>query len=220
MEKSNLFTEKMHKIAKAITTAKNDLEIKTILTPFGYDDAELDKTMDLYNVVHEHSSEKELLKISNKNLSSEVSELHEKVHGLFKDAVGIAKIVFKNDVAVKSTLKLTDSIKRKTAVLIESSKHFYLTLLSDDTLIEKMSNRSYTKAKLEGELSVVKEFEKKNNELSIDDVDSTSATEKKHEQFEILEDWYSDFKAVAKIALKEHPKLLKKLGFDWKFTKL
>jgi len=214
MEKSNLFTEKMHKIAKAITTAKNDLEIKTILTPFGYDDDELDNTMILYNNVHEFLSEKELSKISNKILNTQVTELHEKLYRLFKDALGIAKVVFKNDNAVKSTLKLTESVKKKTAILIESSKHFYLTILSDDNLIQKMAKRSYKKEKLESELAVVLEFEKKNNELGIDDVDSTLATEKKDEQLELLEDWYLDFKAVAKIALKDYPKLLKKLELD------
>ncbi len=214
MKKSNLFTEKMHKIAKALTTIKNTPEIKTILIPFGYNDEELDKMLMIYNNVHESSSEKELLKISNKVLKSQVAELHEKSYSLFNDAVKIAKVVFKNDTAVISTLKLNEFHNRKTAILIESSKHLYLTLLSDDTLVQKMANRSYTKEKLESELAIINEFEKKNNELIIDDVDSTSATEKKDEQLELLEDWYSDFKVVAKIALKDYPKLLKKLELD------
>ncbi len=214
MKKSNSISNKMHKISVGISNADNDPQIKEILTPFGYGTEGLAKGKALYDNVHEILVEKEESKESKESVIDEVSELHNKAFRLFKDAVGVAKVVFKNDSLKISKLRLNESVERATSKLIEHSKHFYFTILNDDAIIESMAERSYTEEKLKTELEVIKEFETKNNERLLKGVDSTVTTEKKDEQVELLKSWYADFRDIARIALRDYPKLLKKLMLD------
>ncbi|NQT24065.1 hypothetical protein HQ585_01790 [candidate division KSB1 bacterium] len=204
--------ERLTRAQVAIDNALSDEPIKTLLTPFGYDDAKLNegKTLIEQTVTLNQKQDKEYGEQF--AATQELHALQTTAHKQYMDAVELARIKFRDNVKAWQALGLNGSRKKSLSGWVEQATKFYSNLLADSDLITAMSGFGYTQEKLQAELSQVQAVPAANANQAKETGEAQAATKERDAALDDLDQWMSDFKTVAKIALKDHDQWIEKLG--------
>lgn len=110
--------------------------------------------------------------------------------------------------------KLGLSGKRKASFSgwLTQANQFYVNGLADANLLEKLANFGITQEKLQAGKQLVEAAEAAYNAQKKEMGEAQQATVERDNVLDDLDDWMSDFIAIARIALTEKPQLLEKLG--------
>ena len=196
----------------AIDNAILDVEIKTLLTVYGYDDVRL-------------ANGKALL--DNANLSQQVQqkeygdqfEATNDLNNTWANAnkeyirfIKISRIALKGEVAIFQKLDLFGTRKDSLSGWIAQAKQFYLNALLDATVLSKLAGFGITQVKLEAGKALLEETETKNAAQEKEKGEAQQATKERDKATDELFEWLSDFTVIARIALEDKPQLLEKLG--------
>ena len=109
-------------------------------------------------------------------------------------------------------LELDGAMPRVYVKWLETVKKFYTEMLADTTLQENISRLKVTVEDLNAANTLVNELEAARSEYLREKGESQDATTAKDTVFSELDDWMSEFYAVAKIAMEDNIQLLEALG--------
>lgn len=123
-----------------------------------------------------------------------------------------AKVVFLKDPEIIKQLELDYAIPRTYIKRIEAIKKFYVELLDNEPLQQKLLRLKVTTEELARAYKLITPLEQARNEYLIEKGESQDATQAKDKALGQLEDWMSEFYAVSKIALEDNLQLLEALG--------
>ena len=126
--------------------------------------------------------------------------------------VKVARIALKSDHALYQKLDLDGPRKRTLSGWLAQAKQFYINALADPIVLEKMAAYGMTQAKFEAGKTLLEETETANAAQEKEKGEAQQATLERDKAVDNLEEWLSDFIAIARIALEEKPQLLEKLG--------
>jgi len=196
----------------ALENVEAQSEIATIMAEFGYDSAMIEegkqlftKTREAYdlNVKEDDETSQAYSDFAEKReLLDETYTLHRKK----------AKVVFRKNLEIMKRLELDDAIPRTYVKWMETVKKFYAEILADTTLQEKIARLKVTVEDLNAANTLVNELEAARSEYLREKGESQDATTEKDTVFSELDDWMSEFYAVARIALEDNIQLLEALG--------
>jgi hypothetical protein len=136
------------------------------------------------------------------------------IHPNYIDHIDLARVAFKNDTAAKTALglkgerKLSESGYRAQALL------FYNGVLNNTAYKAAMAIKGVTEAELVTAQKAYDALGKKIADKYKETGEAQAATKARDKAIDDFADWFSDFKEVAKIALRPKPQLREKLG--WK----
>ena len=198
-------------VKRALDNCKNNPEISAPLAVFGYNSERILFFENLYNEAVEANSyqQKEF---------GEKFEAHAEFERLFAiakrdyfGALSVARVAFKKQ-PEKLTKLGADQVKKQTiSGLNDQMQTFYDNALNDESILEAMSVFSYDQKKMTGfkgnflsSLSAYSNFYRENAE-------SVIATKARDKKIEALDDFYSDFFTIAKLAFANNPQLLKEV---------
>ena len=123
-----------------------------------------------------------------------------------------AKVVFRNDSVTADKLEISGSLPQAHIKWLETVKKFYSIALTYMDIQTKLSRLKVTLADLTAASALIPEVEATRAAYLKEKGESQDATTIKDAAFAKLDDWMSEFYAVAKIAMEDNPQLLEALG--------
>lgn len=188
------------------------LEIAAIMAEFGYDTTliaegkslltETRQSFDLNKTEDDETSETYNNYSTLKENLTDTYSLHRKK----------AKVIFRNDSQTMDKLAVSGSLPKAYIKWLETVKKFYAVATSDHIIQDKLKRLKISVDNLNAADAMVASLEVARAEYLREKGESQSSTKAKDAAFGKMDDWMSEFYAVAKIALIDNPQLLESLG--------
>lgn len=196
----------------ALENVEAQTEIATIMAEFGYDSALIEEGKNLFNKTRQAYDFNTQEDDETSEAYSIFSEKREQLADTYSLHRKKAKVVFRNDQETLEKLALTGSLPSAYISWLETVKKFYLVATGDHLIQEKLSRLKVTLDNLNATDTLIGEVESARSEYLREKGESQDATEAKDTAFAELDDWMSEFYAVAKIAMEDNIQLLEALG--------
>jgi hypothetical protein len=196
----------------AIKATLENPEILNRLAPFGYTAEKITEGRELLNEVN-HLAANQVLEYGNQyGYTDEQEAFFDTTYGKYMVAVKISRVAFKKQPDVLSALKVIGERPRSMSSWSHSARILYSNLLELPDALETISRFGYTEERLKKELQDVEEVEKLHLQQLRGKSAAQLATQKRDKVFDELCNWFSDFRAIVRIALYDNPQLLEALG--------
>jgi GTP1/Obg family GTP-binding protein len=131
---------------------------------------------------------------------------------IYSDHRKKAKVVFRDDAVTADKLEISGSLPQAYVKWIETVRKFYNIAIKSQDIQIKLSRLKITLADLTAAQALIPEVESTRAAFLKEKGESQDATTIKDTAFAKLDDWMSEFYAVAKIAMEDNPQLLEALG--------
>jgi hypothetical protein len=196
----------------ALENVENQSEIATIMTDLGYNSEVIGQGKELLeltrNVYENNQTEDDETSAAYANFSSKKEEL-EDIYSLDRKK---AKVVFRKAPVLLEQLALDGSIPRSYVLWLETVRKFYSVAAADTDIQNKLARLKISAEDITATNTKVTELEAARSEYLREKGESQEATKAKDSAFAQIDDWMSEFFAVAKIGLEDKPQLLEALG--------
>jgi hypothetical protein len=194
-------------------------EVQQALDEMGYDDKLINEGKDLFDDACECYDDSTQKKRERKDAYGEFTMLRDKLKALYSLDRKKAKTVFNHDSLSMKRLNIDKPIPVSYDEWITGIKKFYSKLKYSKKLQEQVSVRKITPRGIEAGLDLVDKIEIARNDYLEIKTASEEATRKKDEILLQLDQWMSDFYAVARLALMSDPDLMESIGIKTKKKK-
>lgn len=212
MAKSKSEAQILENYRVALTNVERQPKIAALMAEYGYDSTKIAEGKTLLDTTRQSFD-------FNKHEDQETTEIRaafdtkvEVLSSIYSSHRKKAKIIFRNDDTILKNLVLTGMIPRPYIRWVETMKTFYAGIHADADLLAKLTPLRITEADIVAALTSIVEMEKARADYLIEVGESQDATKLKDAAFGQIDDWMSDFFAVAKIAMEDRPQLLEALG--------
>ena len=194
-----------------IENTRNQPIIKENMNRLGYGEEKLKKGEDYLAAAQSAYNFKKQEDFETKETSTKFNDLKESIGTQYKEHREIAKVVFKNTPNVLFKLGVNGKLSENYVKWNETINTFYSVSSADKTIQDALAAMAVTPEQVNKQKIDLVEMEKEHIDYVREKGESQEATAQKNKSFEDLKKWNSEFKAVAKIALKEHIQLLEAL---------
>lgn len=191
---------------------ENQPEIATIMAEFGYDETLIAEGKSLFTKTQEAYNNNKKEDDETSTAYSNFSKIREELATIYMLHRKKGKVVFRKETTTLNNLGLKGSLPRVYVKWLETVKKFYNVALNDNGIKTKLARLKITPEELTATNLKIQELETARAEYLREKGESQDATKRKDAAFIELDDWMSEFYAVAKIALEDNPQLLESLG--------
>lgn len=136
------------------------------------------------------------------------------LHTTYIKNLTIARVVFKNNVAAQVALALNGERKKSKSGYQAQALQFYKGILLNTDYKAELAVRGITEAILTSQKTGFEGLSDLEADQKKETGEAQAATKKRDDAYDIFEDWMSDFKKMAIVALSDSPQLREQLG--WK----
>ncbi|MBI9055457.1 MAG: hypothetical protein JEY96_16665 [Bacteroidales bacterium] len=196
----------------ALENVEAQAEIATIMSEFGYDATLIEVGKQLFTKTRQAYD----LNVKEDDETSEAYSNYKAKMKQMEDTYSLhrkkAKVIFRKDLQIMKRLVLDGSVPKSYVRWLEIVKKFYAEMQSDTELQTKIARLKVTADDLNATSALLTELESARAEYLKEKGESQDATEQKDSTFANLDDWMSEFYAVARIALEDNIQLLESLG--------
>jgi hypothetical protein len=196
----------------ALENAENQTEIATIMAELGYDSAVIAEGKTLLS---ETRAAYDLNKTEDDETSAayaDFSSKKEQLDDTFTLHRKKAKVIFRNDSLTADKLAISGAMPRTYIKWLEAAKKFYSVAAADTDIQSKLARLKISTDDLAAANKAISELETARAEYLKEKGESQDATKDKDSAFAKMDDWMSEFYAVARIGLEDNPQLLEALG--------
>lgn len=196
----------------ALENATNQPEIAAALAELGYNSTKIDEGKALLATTREffqqNQKEDDETTVAYANFSNKKTEL-EKIYASHRKK---AKVIFRKDLITSEKLAITGTLAKAYIKWLETIKKFYTLTAADTTIQTQLAKLKITTQDITDANDKISQLENARAEYLKEEGESQDATKAKDNAFATMDDWMSEFYAVAKIALEDKPQLLEALG--------
>jgi hypothetical protein len=197
----------------AIDNSLNNPVILDAVTVFGYDEARLNAARTLYDEAMALVAAQQREYGQQFEATATVQAAWDAADLAYKKALKISRVVFKDDANARASLGLSGSRKLSLSGWIKQATTFYLNLLSTPAFVTAMTPYSYDQAKLEAEAALVDVVVVASAAQDKERGEAQQATLLRDAKLDELDQWVSDYKKIAQVAVSESPQQLEQLGW-------
>ena len=212
LKKNQTEAEALEQYRVSFENVEKQTEIATIMAEFGYDETLLTEGKTLLTKTRQafdfNKKEDDETTEAYKNFT-ELKENLAKTYSLHRKK---GKVIFRKEPTTLSKLALTGSLPTAYIKWLETVKKFYTVAAADSEIQSKLVRLKITTEELNGTIEQISNLELARAEYLREKGESQDSTKSKDKAFEEIDDWMSEFYAVAKIALEDNPQLLESLG--------
>ncbi len=205
-------TAKMALIGQGINGAIANLDIMNRLKTFGYTEEKMTAGKTLFDQTQSEIIAHEKEYGEQYSTYETVENLWEPLQKDYKQMRDLCRIGLKNREGALHSLRATGSRKRSVSGFIEDARILYTNLMEQPEYLQTMSAFGIAKDKLTTALKGIQQLETAYQNYLKERGEAQDSTVKRDRLFDSLYDWYSDFRAVARIALADNPQLMEALG--------
>ncbi len=123
-----------------------------------------------------------------------------------------AKVVYRKDNVTADILGVSGQMPRSYVKWFEITDKFYTSALANRVIVGSLSRYGITEQSLTATKTKITELASLRSKYLAEVGESQAATQTKDQAMLELENWMSDFYAIAKIALEDKPQLLESIG--------
>ena len=196
----------------AIENALSDTEVQSLLSVYGYDAAKIGEGKTLFETARQLQQQQKAEYGDQYAASDALKTKLDEAKISYMRFLKVARVALKNDYAACKTLELDGIRKHSLTGWIGQARTFYINALEDADVLTKLNNFGITQEKLEAGKTLIDETEAANIAQKKEIGEAQQATKARDEAIDKLDDWMSDFIAIARVALEEKPQFLEKLG--------
>ncbi len=196
----------------AIDNALNNPKVLEYLSDFGYTKAKIQQGKQLYNTAAAAQLAQQAEAGGQISATTEVNEAWETAKKSYMRFLKVARVAFKRNSGVATQLDLSGTRKKSLSGWMAQAQQFYKNALGDQVVLSELKEFGITEPKLKAGLAELAVIEQANLVQEKEKGEAQAATEKRDAALDELQDWLSDYLAIAKVALEEEPQLLEGMG--------
>lgn len=204
--------ESLEQYSTSLVNAENHPVIAKEMAEMGYDG----KVMKAGNALFAEAQEAYNANIREDDETSEAyvkwETLKQHIHRAYMLHRKKAKVIFRKDSLVLDRLSVSGSMPKAYVKWLGTVKKFYSVALADEQVQTQLRRLKITLKDIEGANKMIAQLETARKEYLRESGESETATQTKDEAFAKIDDWMSEFYAVAKIAFEDSPQMLEILG--------
>ncbi|MGC1309071.1 MAG: hypothetical protein WA885_17740 [Phormidesmis sp.] len=196
----------------AIDNALNNPKVLGYLSDFGYTSARIQQGKKLYNIAAAAQLTQTTEVGEQISTTATLNESWETAKKTYIRFVKVARVAFKRNSGVSTQLDLSGSRKRTLSGWMAQATQFYKNALGNKETLKALAEFGITEQKLGAGLKEIEAIETANLAQEKEKGEAQAATQKRDVALDELQDWLSDYLAIAKVALEADPQLLEGLG--------
>lgn len=196
----------------AISNATVDPKVYKAISLYGYTEERLQEGKLLLDNAEALSTQQAQKNGDKLGASQAMNVARKKVSDAYVPHVKIARIAMKNNKGAFQALELNGKRKRANAARLSQAKTFYTNAIANENYKTALADFGITEDKLKAALNLIKEAENARANYLKKNGEAQNATAKRNLAIEALEEWMSDFIAIARIALEGQSQLMEILG--------
>lgn len=135
------------------------------------------------------------------------------LHEDYIDHLTLARVVFKKNIAAQAALGLRGKRKSDDAGYCGQALQFYNGILKSDDFKAAMLTKGVDIAELTTMQVGYTNLEELASKKAKESGEAQAATNRRNIKYDDLQEWYSDFKETAKVALRKYPQYREQLGW-------
>ena len=213
MSKKNISEAKtLEQYRVTFENTESQPQIASTMAEYGYDSTKVAEGKALYDTTR-------LAYDSNKTETDEEAAAYavfaskeDQLAKIYAEHRKKAKVVFRNDTVTADKLEITGSLPLAYVKWLETVRKFYNISVSNPDIQTNLSRLKITSDDLNAAQALIPEVEAARAAYLKEKGESQDATTIKDTAFAKLDDWMSEFYAIAKIAMEDNPQLLEALG--------
>lgn len=196
----------------ALRNALSDQTLLDALGELGYDEATLQEGQSLLEAAQD-AQQTMTVEYSEQYEATEALEAaYETAHSTYVRHLEVARIALKDERGAAEALKLRGRRKRTISGWLEQARTFYDNALANQDVLDALAGFNVTSEELTDGQAQVEAVAEANSMQEQEKGDAQDATHARDAAVDALDEWMSDFYAIARIALEDRPQQLEKLG--------
>ncbi|MEQ8303893.1 MAG: hypothetical protein RIB47_10915 [Cyclobacteriaceae bacterium] len=196
----------------AITNGRDVEAISTVITSYGYDLATMNEGMALLDTTAGLQA-KQKQEYGEQYAATDAFQVaRAAMNKTYMRQVKLARIGLKGDKANYEALQLSGGRKQAFPGWLQQAKAFYTNVMLSPVALAALAKFNTSQEELTAASLELTALEQKYNEQLKEKGEAQAATEARDKALDDLEEWMSDYIAVARIALEDEPQLLEMLG--------
>jgi hypothetical protein len=216
---NQIIANKLHEIQDSISGVLNHSEIQEKLNFFGYDATKLAEGQAKLDNVMELTARQIDLYGDQYGATDVFGKSWEQAYSDYMVVVKIMRVAFKNDIDSLKSYLATGARRRSLSGWLADARITYGNLLNNPDSLLILSGYGIARRRITEGLRQVEEIQQLHTKQLEKKGEAQQATLERDKAFDDLTNWYSDFRAVARIALYERPQLIEALGIVLPTTK-
>ncbi len=196
----------------ALENALTDTEILGLLSEYGYDAAKINTGKVLYNSAQDKFQQQKTEYGEQYAASEEMQTKWDAANAVYMKHVKVGRVALQSDYGAFLKLGLQGVRKRTLSGWLVQARQFYSNALTDTNIQNELAAFGISLVKLQYGQQLADEVENANSSHKREKGEAQQATLDRDRAMDVLEDWMSDFIAIARIALENRPQLLEKMG--------
>jgi hypothetical protein len=199
-------------IGQGLHGATANGEIMARLAPLGYTAEKMEAGLSLYRQTQGEVTAHQKEYGEQYSAYEQLESLWVQQQQGYRRLLDLCRVGLKNKAGALHSLRATGSRNRSLTGFIKDARFLYQNLLDQPELLQAMEAFGVTAAQLSESMDKVQELESAHLRYMKERGEAQDKTIRRDELFDALYDWYSDFRAVARIALADAPQLMEGLG--------
>ena len=204
--------KKLHEIQNCISGANNHPEIREMLLKFGFDQSKIKEGQVKLEKVNNLMARQVDLYGDQYAATEETVKNREKAYSEYMILVKVIRVALKDDIDSLKSFLATGQRSRSLSGWLREARIAYTNILNSASAMDRLKIFGITSDKIKDGLKQVEEIESLYSKQLGKKGDAQQSTIERDQAFDDLANWYSDFRAIARIALYEKPQLLEVLG--------
>jgi hypothetical protein len=196
----------------ALENAETQTEIASVMSDLGYENEVLLQGKALLTQARQAFDANKTEDDETSAAYADFSSKKEQLEDTFTIHRKKAKVVFRNDSLTADKLTISGTMPRSYIKWLEAAKKFYSVAIADTNIQSKLARLKISADDLTAANTAISDLESARAEYLKEKGESQDATKAKDAAFAKIDDWMSEFYAVAKIGLEDNPQLLESLG--------
>lgn len=195
-----------------LKNARKDTTIRDLLAVHKIDDVKITEGLTLCE--NAYTLEKLQVKLHGEQFRARAifEKLRDETHPRYMDHVKFMRMAHRDDLRKLDELDAATTRVRTITGWLTQSKTFYTNVLGDEQALAKMTGYGITAENLQEVELKVAEVGAANQEHKLKKGEAQDAIDRRDAALDLLDKFMSEFIGICRIALKEHPQLLEKLG--------
>lgn len=213
MGKNKSLSVSMAEIGLAINGTLSNPTILELIEPFGYSETRIrTEGLAMYDQMQSEINNFQREYGEQYSAYNEMTALWDENRETYMPILRLTRVGLKNKSGALHSLRATGTRKRSIAGFINDAQLLYDNLLAQPEYLSIMSTFGVTEASLTAAKAQLEALRQAHVKYFKEKGEAQDQTVKRDRMYDELYDWYSDFRAVLRIALIDTEQMLEKLG--------
>ncbi len=208
----NSIADRLNAAQLAISNSLDDAEIQARVGEYGYPAAKLTAGKALYTAAVNAVNNAQSAAGAQQQATAHVQSAEKIAHDAYQALAKVCRACFSDEPAKLTMLQLEGRMPRATAAFLSNATTLFENALGIAEIQTALAEFGYTTQKLQTERAKISSYDQANQVQEAAKGAAQQATVVQDDALDEMDDWVSRYLKIVKVALRDDPELLEKLG--------